>query len=154
MNNNKLINKLYYGSYFFAKQLYLRVAFLFSKYRFTDGVTMTFEAEPNKWGGRRWYAVIPEWRGSKASLEMVSGADVFLDILSEGSNAVTLKLSLTKKPYYYKLKKVKNADYGGAYYTAKTPVGLEVKMWLCEVTLFVFGKYPNVIYFKKIKSKS
>jgi hypothetical protein len=150
MKHNKLFNKLYYGSYFVAKQLYLRIAFLFSKYRFKDGTTMRFEAEFNKYGGRRWYAVIPEWKGSKASLEMVSGADLFLDALSEGQGFVELKLSLARKPYFYKLKKTRNAEYGGAYYVARGP-GFSVSMWLCEVTLFVFGKYPDTIYYKKVK---
>ena len=32
----------------------------------------------------RWYVDLPEWEGEKAELEMVLGADTFLEILSQG----------------------------------------------------------------------
>jgi hypothetical protein len=32
----------------------------------------------------RWYVDLPEYQGSKQDLEMVSGADAFLEILAQG----------------------------------------------------------------------
>jgi hypothetical protein len=40
-----------------------------------------------------WYVDLPEWEGSKADLQMVMGADTFLDILCQGEWIVWLTLS-------------------------------------------------------------
>ena len=41
----------------------------------------------------RWYVDLPEWEGVKEELEMVSGADTFLEILSQGEETVHVVLS-------------------------------------------------------------
>lgn len=100
----------------------------------------------------RWYANIPEWEGSKEDLEMVYGADSLLLLLSEGSNEVRLNISD---------KKFENADElcflrlateieNGAYYNLPKYKGInytEFDIWLCDVVKFVFGYFPEKIYF-------
>jgi len=41
----------------------------------------------------RWYVDLPEWEGSVDELEMVAGADLFLELLSQGEETVFLTLS-------------------------------------------------------------
>jgi hypothetical protein len=40
-----------------------------------------------------WYVDLPEWEGSRADLAMVSGADIMLDIVSQGENDIKVLLS-------------------------------------------------------------
>jgi hypothetical protein len=37
----------------------------------------------------------------------------------------------------------------GAFYKLENYKGIEIglEMWLCDVTKFVFGKFPKIIYF-------
>lgn len=107
--------------------------------------TIKFSKEYNS-GTYRWYAVLPEWLGSKDELEMVMGADTMLDYLSEGEYCVDLQLS-TEEPnkYKYRLEFI-NEIYDGALYEL---VGQNIdrfEVWLCSVTKFVFGEYPQNIY--------
>lgn len=129
------------------KKFYLKLAFLISGNRLRNVREMSFEKE-----GRRWYAVIPQWKGSKASLEMVAGADEFLNSLDVRNNHfVTLSMSTKYKKGYKKLVKVNECEFGGANYIHKEPNRLPDMMWLCEVTMFVFGNYPENIYFKVVR---
>ena len=104
----------------------------------------------------RWYVDLPEWTGHKEELEMVMGADSFLEILSQGESEsyVTLsdkefdgaeRLELTN------LGRIEGIELGsGAWYSLKEYMGIpyDMEMWLCDVTKFVFGDFPKVIYFK------
>ena len=51
--------------------------------------TIRFYKEPDS----KWFADIPEWEGEKWELEMVMGADMMLDILSQGEGEINLTLS-------------------------------------------------------------
>lgn len=107
----------------------------------------------NKEESGRWFIVLPEWDGYKEDLEMVSGADDMLDIIANGKNTVELMVSVD--PF-------ENADVlifdkfgpsqyeGGAYYQLYRYCGnkLDMIIWLCDVTKFVFGEFPDNIYFK------
>jgi hypothetical protein len=101
-----------------------------------------------------WFAVIPEWEGSRADLQMVMGADAFLDILCQGEWDVWITLSdesmdspESKADELHLLRE--GEDEGGGYYVLKSYRGIEfnLEMWLCDVTKFVFGKMPKTIYF-------
>lgn len=99
----------------------------------------------------RWYADLPEYldkkMGTLADLEMVSGADEWLDKLSNGTDSVTLALSDTEALANSIVHK------GDGVYIAEMYDGKYVnhKLWLCPVTLFVFnGHYPNRIYYTVI----
>lgn len=110
-----------------------------------------------------WYADLPQWLeggGSLADLAMVSGADTLLDKLSlpygynpfiggilakdEIKNEVTLQMQIGPQVEFEVLQKV-GEDETGAWYVNMSDGHL---LWLCPVTLFVFGKYPNYIYYK------
>lgn len=113
-----------------------------------------------------WYADLPQFLeqglGTKANLMMVDGADTFLDLLSRNTHQVTLKISPEpfkgQQTYMRKFRKGLNqqlldlighapVDYG-AYYQVKELDGLpyDHQLWLCPVTEYVFGSYPDEIY--------
>lgn len=87
---------------------------------------------------------------------MVSGADTFLDILSQGDSEVHVTMS--KEPFdrcetlhFQELGRLEGPEMGtGAWYFLQNYNGIDytLKMWLCDVTVFVFGEFPNKIYFK------
>lgn len=101
----------------------------------------------------RWYVDLPEWEGPKSALEMVMGADTMLDILSEGNGEVTLYMMTEPEIGAETLVFLhETPDLGeGAYYHMESYMGLEFNLdiWLCDVTKFVFGEFPKVIYFIK-----
>jgi len=108
-----------------------------------------FYKEENK-----WYIDLPDYidmGGSQCELEMVSGADDFLDLLSGNGENVSLNISEAEFPDCNKLVLTERAEniMGGAWYQTEGQV-----MWLCSVTLFVFeGKYPDVIYYSTYKKQ-
>lgn len=103
-----------------------------------------------------WYAVIPEWTGDRADLQMVSGADQWLDILCDGEWDVWMTISDTpfdgaEELHQTTLGRIEGPELGeGAWYQVKTYFGLDfnLKIWLCDVTKFVFGDFPKTIYYK------
>ena len=113
-----------------------------------------------------WYADLPEFLerglGTRNNLLMVDGSDTFLDLLSNQGNRVTLTISEQDfEGFQGKLDKIdwgKNqslldsighapVDYG-AYYMVNELQGkpFQHRLWLCPVTEFVFGGYPNQIF--------
>lgn len=100
-----------------------------------------------------WYVDLPEYPGPKADLQMVAGADTFLDKLAGKSNIVSLTVS--EEPFegseQLKLIKEYGSDIGGGDYILETYQGEEINhlMWLCAVIRHVFGRMPEVIYLKK-----
>ena len=103
-----------------------------------------------------WFVDLPEWEGEKWELQMVMGADSFLDILSQGENEVFVTLST--EPFnnceelsFQHLGAIEGPEIGeGAWYILNQYLGIDfnLKMWLCDVTKFVFGNFPKNIYFK------
>ena len=113
-----------------------------------------------------WYADLPEFLeqglGSKNNLLMVDGADSFLDLLSENGEEVSLDISETEfAGYLAKLDRIswgKNQelldDVGhepveyGAYYEVNelNEKAFSHHLWLCPVTEFVFGRYPEEMW--------
>ena len=99
----------------------------------------------------RWYVDLPEWEGEKAELEMVSGADTFLEILSQGEQTVNVVLSTVPFDGSDVLELHREDEIiGGGWYQLLEYMSIpyELEMWLCEVTRFVFGELPKSIYFK------
>ena len=103
-----------------------------------------------------WFVDLPEWKGAKWELEMVSGADTFLDILSQGESEVHITLSKTPFEnanilHFQEIGRLEGPELGaGAWYFLQDYNGIDytLMMWLCDVTLFVFDEFPNKIYFK------
>jgi hypothetical protein len=112
--------------------------------------TLKFIKETNN----RWFVDLPEWKGTKEALEMVCGADHMLDILAQGEYEVTLNID-TDRPengnYRIKLVRAAALPESGADYIAFAVIGdtlneLNFPIWLCDVTLFVYGYFPEVLY--------
>jgi hypothetical protein len=109
--------------------------------------TFRFYREPTG----QWYVDLPEYPGPKADLQMVAGADTFLDKLGGNSNIVSLTVS--EEPFegseHLRLIKECTSDIGGGDYVVENYKGEEInhEMWLCEVMRYVFDKMPEEIYF-------
>jgi hypothetical protein len=107
------------------------------------GMILSFEKELSG-----WYIVLPEWTGSKADLAMVAGADTLLDNLSNQSTRVSIDLSLSRQEQdQIHLVKKRNCFFNGADYEVASTGH---KLWLCNVTLFVLGHFPQNLYIKVI----
>ncbi|RAR73859.1 DUF6717 family protein [Flavobacterium aciduliphilum] len=93
----------------------------------------------------RWYIDLPNWSGTKAALQMVAGADILLDRLSNNGVCVTVSLSTdTTCPNGFEtLKRIVPTPPNGCIYHLGFP-----PVWLCDVTKFVFeGIFPKRIHF-------
>ncbi|MET0637771.1 MAG: DUF6717 family protein [Chitinophagaceae bacterium] len=103
-----------------------------------------------------WSIVLPAYvlaGGSPADLQMVAGADLLLDYYAAGQTSVSLLLS--EKPIPLADVLDLNAielpiNGGGAFYTVHLHSGrlFSETVWLCNVVLFVFGKFPERIYIR------
>ena len=127
---------------------------------------------------KRWYYDFKHWGFSHDNLEMVAGADRLCELYSDGEDEVTVDIIATKhlldqkdmKDYDLFVGEKFIIDgqthqgtiiksqldkylYGRNYTNVKTNVYTNqtkiMTMWICPVTLFVLGRYPNYLYVKK-----
>ncbi len=102
----------------------------------------------------RWYIDLPKWEGTKEELEMVCGADTMLEYFAEGNNEVELCISEKYFDNSDKLEFIRLADKieNGAFYLLREYKDIEfnLELWLCDVTLWVFDKFPKNIYISVI----
>ena len=125
-----------------------------------------FVAENYKNIFKRWYYDFKHWGFKHGQLEMVSGANQLCELYANGKNEVTVEIVCAKK----QLKKYKEThdEFIGEVLPENTPfldkylygrnytcnnfsnTNEKKRMWICPVTLFVLGRYPNFIYIKKI----
>lgn len=117
-----------------------------------------------------WYIDFPEWPGRKADLAMVAGADKMLDAIGNGRSRVHTIIRKSNEPLsdqmleegWIELSLQRSSLSGGGTYltrgipnfVVKFPWGDTVRprtVWLCPVTLFVFGYYPKYLYGKVIE---
>lgn len=109
-----------------------------------------------------WYINLPNYPGNVEDLQMVAGADLMLDIYAQGDDTITLQIiddeshiakidESTRKPFDV-LELVDISDVSGAYYKTKhlntIDLSDDLLIWLCDVTLHVFGKFPKYLYIK------
>lgn len=106
-----------------------------------------------------WYIDLPDYLGNKFDLAMVMGADTMLDYISDGNDIVMLNISHSDDeiPIEYSnkleyLHDAKDIVGEGAFYAMKNYDNKDVMLhiWLCDVTKFVFGDFPKIIYFEKL----
>lgn len=96
----------------------------------------------------KWYVDLPTWLGDKEELEMVMGADTMLDIMSEGENIKRLLICKHDDTYAnYFLKKLRE-EHEGCYYEVSGMNITPFEIWLCSVTKFALGGYPENIYIR------
>ena len=105
--------------------------------------------------GRKWYCEVPSF--PKELFEhtlMVGGASKFLDYYSRGDSKIvaTIRATTAEEEKFFcgsRLHKISSTLTGGAFY--KDPSGnFDEEIWLCPVTLFLLGKYPERILIYKI----
>lgn len=98
----------------------------------------------------QWYVDLPEWEGPKEALEMVFGADSMLEYMAEGSGEVRVIVSTQEVDNAYHLRFIgETPEMGeGAQYHLDEYLGLtiDLSVWLCDVTKFVFGEFPKDIW--------
>lgn len=78
---------------------------------------------------------------------MVLGADLMLDIIAQGDNAVYASLSREKIDnfnYNFELSFLRE-ESEGAWYKLSGEFH-DFELWLCHVTKFVFEDFPKTIY--------
>jgi hypothetical protein len=110
-----------------------------------DNTRFTFYKEPHG----TWYIDLPDYPGPKGDLAMVAGADDMLDYLAKGKKRVEVEMSEQPFEGALALERTKMGEPGGgAYYK---PVNHHIEsVWLCDVTLFALGKFPEKIYFRAV----
>lgn len=99
----------------------------------------------------RWFADLPayiEAGGTEEDCEMVSGADTWLDMLSNYQDSVTVSIS-DKSPLNEFLVLYNKDEFGGTYIAHSYKENdVNHVLWLCNVTLFIFGQFPDKIYYQ------
>lgn len=107
---------------------------------------LTFE----KWENGRWFVVLPDYDGDQEDLEMVDGADTFLDYLTEDGLYVTVDVSLEDTGDDAIILKLAAHDAIGGTYEVENLPEFKYDVWLCNVVHFLFGEHPDMIYFKVV----
>ena len=107
---------------------------------------LTFE----KWEDGRWFVVLPDYDGDQEDLEMVDGADTFLDYLTEDGLYVTVDVSLEDTGDDAIILKLAAHDAIGGTYEVENLPEFKYDVWLCNVVHFLFGEHPDMIYFKVV----
>jgi hypothetical protein len=100
-----------------------------------------------------WFIDLPSFPGPKSALALIQGADVMLDVLSKNTNEVVLTFHhspVDDCDVVLNRKEIIGLGLCGADYVGessnKSLNSLDV--WLCPVTVYVFGTYPPKIYVK------
>ena len=94
-----------------------------------------------------WYADVPN--RTLEENEMVEGADVLLDFLSNNHDRITLTVSTTAlSTYLLHLKMIEHNNIGATYMLGNDP---EDTVWLCNVTHDVLEEHPEELYITEIK---
>ena len=101
-----------------------------------------------------WYIDFPNWPFDHCNLMMVAGADDLCSALSDDDRRVKVHVIPAQKEEchdnYVKLTQIESGLTEGSTYSVSGLKGFNRNIWLCPVTLFVFGKYPKYIYLKKM----
>lgn len=103
----------------------------------------------------KWYYDFPQWPFAHHNLMMVAGADKLCSFLSEDGKktdiiAVTDTTYTVHENFRVTLYKTSSSLTKGAFYNVifpNNPIGkqYQYELWLCPVTLFVLGRYPEYI---------
>jgi hypothetical protein len=106
--------------------------------------------------GSEWYIDLPGYvgvLGSKADLQMVSGADTMLDRIAGKNSEVTLQMETYPFAGSDEVSLLRRCDpsVGGGEYILHTfeKKTFNQEMWLCGVTEVVFGYLPDSIFIKR-----
>ena len=104
-----------------------------------------------------WYCDIKGWpeRFFPNAL-MVGDASRLIQMNSDGKEYVTFEVVPSRKKRMgnlIELTRTSSSTTGGGYYKTGFANADLSNVWLCPVTLFVLGRYPEYIYFRRIEKK-
>jgi hypothetical protein len=109
----------------------------------------------------RWFLNVPEFLllGSSASeLEMTDDVPQLLDVFSDRHNSVSLRIETEPFPGadMLELAEICAAPVGGAHYLVRSCHGrrLRKKVWICDLSLCLFGDLPPVLYIRKASAQA
>lgn len=101
--------------------------------------------------GKKWYCKVPGFPQKLFEhTMMVGGAAKLIEYYSQGDTEVRAHIKVAKayeEKYYCGMALVRTSATltGGAFYTSNADVSHE-ELWLCPVTLFLLGRYPERIF--------
>ena len=99
----------------------------------------------------KWHAVIPEWLDERYDGKVMDSAEELFDILSEGERSFYLEVSDDKMTGAEELIFLihDEKEVGSVWYFLSSYKGIDynMKIRLSEIVEFVFGKFPQRIYF-------
>jgi hypothetical protein len=104
-------------------------------------------------GKKRWWVDIKPWIFPKRLLIMYDSAEKWLEKIGNGSDEVIIAASTHRFPGSETLHRTTFTDFFcGAYYSAESYKQKRAghTLLLCIVTVYVFGRYPKVIYYKVV----
>ena len=133
---------------------YLRLFWIFLKAQFCRIFFRRLNVSFKKVHGE-WYCDIKGWpeKFFPNSL-MVGDASKLIQKMSDGKEYVTFDVIPTKneidEPGLVKLMLESSSIAGGGYYETIVDGEEFSVVWLCPVTLFVLGRYPKYIYFRRV----
>lgn len=112
----------------------------------TDMITLVFKRLAS-----RWFIDIESWPGDIYDLEMIRGANTFLDVISHKIHDDKVVLNVwtegTNQPCP-RLQMIRHDSEGATYQVENCPY-FKSTVWLCNVTQYIFGGiHPQTIYFK------
>jgi hypothetical protein len=88
---------------------------------------------------------------------MVADASRLIQYMSDGKDYVTFDVVPSKKELeedgLTRLSLYESSIAGGGYYSTQVDDVKLNRVWLCPVTLFVLGRYPQYIYFRRVDDK-
>lgn len=95
----------------------------------------------------KWYVQLPNYPYEIEDLEMILNAAEMCEILDDDKDGLIHTLVSTKDDCdvtsSHKLEFIKSEELNGAWYHC---VKLNMDIWLCDVTKYVFGNFPSEIY--------
>lgn len=97
----------------------------------------------------RWFVDIL-WDGDISDLQMVSGADTLLDVISDGKQIVKTLVGIEdfepngKQKFH--LKKIEEDGFDTGCYYRVNQYEYKGELWLCNVTKHIFGEFPENMY--------
>lgn len=136
---------------------YLKLFWIFIKAQFCRVFLRRINVSFKKVYGN-WYCDIKGWpeRFFPNSL-MVGDASRLIQLMSEGKDYVTFDVVPSRKEQtedgLVKLTLTSSSVAGGGYYETQVGNVKLPKVWLCPVTLFVLGRYPQYIYFRRFEKE-
>lgn len=109
----------------------------------------------NREDGGIWYADISEYPGKKIDLMMVEGADTLLDVIHNNGDMAEESVRVcfyteedieSDRSYDGTLALInEDPEIGGGWYRGTYREIVIERLWLCDVTKFVFGKMPEAL---------